>query len=195
MGEWCIWLLHWSFRSLMPCVHHHCLRHHWFNFDFDKTSAKWSHCCTRSIQNYPDWPIGELQLQLKTRCHICYWLAQTGSSSFVGRHAYYCWSLFWKDSPPEVYKVKNASCNAIIWDFRRLQYTWVWFLLHTLLQNLQFSLPLQGVLRESGEVVRFYFMANLRDLKHLFCPRERRLQLTPDQTEESIGTGSTGRLL
>lgn len=35
-----------------------------------------------STQNYPDWPIGELQLQLKTRCHICYWLAPTGS--FVG---------------------------------------------------------------------------------------------------------------
>lgn len=48
------------------------------------------------------------------------------------------------------------------------------------------ALPLLGVLTESGGVVRFYFMANLRDLKYLFCSRERSLLLTPDQTEENI---------
>lgn len=47
-------------------------------------------------------------------------------------------------------------------------------------------LTLLGVLTESGGVVRFYFMANLRDLKYLFCSRERSLLLTPDQTEENI---------
>ncbi len=58
-----------------------------------------------------------------------------------------------------------------------------------------FSCSLLGVLTESGAVVRFYSMVNLRDLRYLFCSRERSLLLTLDQTEENTGTGSTGRLV
>lgn len=75
-----------------------------------------------------------------------------------------------------------SNKNVFICGVRRLHQTWVEFLLYTL---LFLRVLLLGVLTKSAGVVRIYFIANLGDLKHLFCSRERSQWLTPDQQEES----------
>lgn len=69
-----------------------------------------------SVQFSPDWPIGELQLQLKTSCHVCCWLAPTGSSSFVGGWYAYVETCFERHPTPGIRSL------FVLWAVKRFSF-------------------------------------------------------------------------